>query len=82
MIQISHKNVVSLLYTGVAYLKLLQLSVEAPGLEFHSMFKVHVCLLCWYVYEGIMCDICTKIQTISFKRKLFIIRLTQLLFSV
>jgi len=82
MIQILHKNVVSLLYTGIAYLKLLQLSVEASGLEFLSMFKVHVCLLCWYVYEGIMCDICTKIQIISFKRKLFIIRLTQLLFFV
>jgi len=61
MIQIFHKNVVSLLYTGDAYLKLLQLGVEAPGLDFHSMFKVHICRLCWYIYEGVMCDTCTKI---------------------
>ena len=76
MIQILHKNVVSLVYTGDACLELLQLSFEAHGLEFRSMFKVHICLLCWYIYEGIMCDIYTKIQTISFKRKLFVIRLT------
>jgi len=68
--------------SSVCCTQLLQLSVEAPGLEFHSIFKVHICPLCWYIYEGIMCDTCTKIKIISFKRKLFVIRLTQLHFCV